>query len=409
MLEPWQQQQRRQQGRLLEFSTDGLPDDSFKDFLSTFPDLGEDGGGAATRVPLMSQMAALSASLNPAAPDRAFLHNAFNIFGAKLPQDPHDVIAADGSAAVAFADAMLRDLGDVVSSDSGAGEHNREYFGNGDLNNFWTATADAAKADPATEDLSGATAFAYGARFGYIYPGSTIVGTDAVDLPRHAAARLDPLRAMEHLLFGYENKGKEEAHHADYTEEDARGDLVKLAKTAVSGGKSVSASIAGKLYKAVRDPRTNTTRLLPVPTPRGALEAGALVRGGYAVSHRTGPASALGGGRRSTFSSDFVQLNLRDVKGVDVDTFLRCRFAGKYLPVHSFNFTQLNDRNEPSRVTVVEVDVRPPGVGHLPLEGVAFLETVVQSGPQRGLPVGLPVAIVLTADAALHAVGMLPA
>ena len=35
--------------------------------------------------------------------------------------------------------------------------------------------------------------------------------------------------------------------------------------------------------------------------------------------------------------------------------------------------------------------------------GVAFLETIVRSGRQRGLPVGLPIPIALTPDAAIYA------
>jgi hypothetical protein len=35
--------------------------------------------------------------------------------------------------------------------------------------------------------------------------------------------------------------------------------------------------------------------------------------------------------------------------------------------------------------------------------GFAFLETIVRSGPQRGLPVGLPIPIALTPDAAIYA------
>ena len=89
--------------------------------------------------------------------------------------------------------------------------------------------------------------------------------------------------------------------------------------------------------------------LFPVEAPKGALEPGMLVGGGYVDVHRTG--------RQTT--CDYARLTLRDVEGLGTETLLRCRFAGHYLPVRSF----LEER-----VRVVEIDFRPPGAGFLPLE-----------------------------------------
>jgi hypothetical protein len=75
--------------------------------------------------------------------------------------------------------------------------------------------------------------------------GILIFGVDTVDLPQHAAARSNPVHAMENLLF---NGDDEQIAHA--------GSLSQVAKAAVASRKSVSASLAGKLYTAVEDPYT---------------------------------------------------------------------------------------------------------------------------------------------------------
>ena len=56
-------------------------------------------------------------------------------------------------------------------------------------------------------------------------------------------------------------------------------------------------------------------------------------------------------------------------------------------------------RRRLGRAVAIEVDASAPAPDCVPLEGVAFVETVVRSGPFAGLPVGAPgVALLLTSD-----------
>ena len=286
-----------------------------------------------------------------AAPSHGFLRNAFSTVSAKVPGHVRDVADAGGRG----------DLhGDFVSSMlDGAGA---EQTGGG-------------------RDE--------GARFGYLFPGSVIVGMDAIDLPEGCAARVDPLRAMDDLLFG----GKA-------GDSSRVGRLAALAREASARGECVAASVSGFIYRARVDPNTGVPALFPVPAPRGALEVGALHCGSYATAHLTDATIPEGGPSRAGSPlgpNSLVRVELNgDVLGGG-DVALRCRFAGHYLPVRMARHDANSDR------TVVEVCVAPPREGFVALEGCAFIETYVASGELRGLPCGFPVPVVLTSDPVVHA------
>ena len=126
----------------------GAAPDGFDHFLDTFID--------EPSVPGGSQYGA-----DPRAPSQDFLRNAFSTFSAKVPGDVLDIADATGDGG------DLRD--DFVSS--------------------------------MLDGADGVDRHGDGARFGYLFPGSVIVGVDAVDLPEGCAARVNPVRAMRDLLF----------------------------------------------------------------------------------------------------------------------------------------------------------------------------------------------------------------
>ena len=274
-----------------------------------------------------------------AAPSHGFLRNAFSTFSAKVPGDVRDIADAGDRG----------DLhGDFVSSMLD-GEQNGGHD--------------------------------EGARFGYLFPGSVVVGVDAVDLPEGCAARVDPLRAADDLLFGKGGRG---------------GQLAAIAREAAARGGCVAASVAGHIYRARVDPNTGVPALFPEPAPRGALERGALRDGSYADAHLTDATPALGPLRHAGANS-LVRVELNgDVLGAG-DVALRCRFAGHYLPITSARYDANLD------CTVAEVCVAPPKEGFVALEGCAFVETYVARGELKGLPCGFPVPIALTSDPGVHA------
>ena len=312
----------------------GAAPDGFDHFLDTFiddPGASEYGAGLA------------ASGGARAAPSQDFLRNAFSTFSAKVPGDVRDIADATG------------DGGDLCDD-------------------FVSSMLDGA---------DGVDRHGDGARFGYLFPGSVIVGVDAVDLPEGCAARTNPVRAMRDLLFDPSGPGG--------------GSLAGLAKEAAATGGVVAASVAGVLYRAGVDPNTGVPALIPAPMPRGALRPGAMATGSYAVAHFTDAEVAHPRGAGRTGSNTLARIELRgDVLGFG-EVAIRCRFAGHYLPVRSAHYDGVRD------VTVCEVCVAPPKDGFVALEGCAFVETYVACGELKGLPCGFPVPLALTSDVGVHA------
>ena len=124
----------------------GVQGDGFDHFLNTFIN------------DPVSVNAGQMAGFDAAPPTHGFLRNAFSTFSAKVPGDVRDIADAG-------------DRGDLHGE-------------------FVSSMLDGQMPDQGE-----------GARFGYLFPGSVIVGVDAVDLPEGCAARVDPLRAMDDLLL----------------------------------------------------------------------------------------------------------------------------------------------------------------------------------------------------------------
>ena len=229
-----------------------------------------------------------------------------------------------------------------------------------------------------------------GARFGYLFPGSVIVGMDAIDLPEGCAARVDPLRAMDDLLFG----GKA-------GDSSRVGRLAAIAREASARGECVAASVAGFIYRARVDPNTGVPALFPVPAPRAPSSPAPSVADPTPSAHLTDATIAEGrpgraGSPLGPNSLVRVELNGDVLGGGDVA--LRCRFAGHYLPVRMARY----DANvEPHRRRGLRGAAAKEGF--VALEGCAFIETYVASGELRGLPCGFPVPVVLTSDPVVHA------
>ena len=207
-----------------------------------------------------------------------------------------------------------------------------------------------------------------GARFGYLVPGSVIVGVDAVDLPEGCAARVDPLRAMDDLLFGKRSRG---------------GRLAAMAREAAARGGCVAASVAGHIYRARVDPNTGFPALFPVPAPRAALEPGALRDGSYAIAHLTDATPGRNGRSGRAGANSLVRLELDgDVLGSGTSRF---GAGSRALPpdhVRTVRRECKHHRRGGLRGAAQE--------GFVALEGCAFLETYVARGELRGLPCGFP-------------------
>lgn len=305
--------------------------DGFDHFLNTF-----------INDPVGVNAGQMGVGFDAAPPTHGFLRNAFSTFSAKVPGDVRDIADAG-------------DRGDLHGE-------------------FVSSMLDGQMPDQGE-----------GARFGYLFPGSVIVGVDAVDLPEGCAARVDPLRAMDDLLFGKRSRN------------GGGGRLAAMAREAAARGGCVAASVAGHIYRARMDPNTGFPALFPVPAPRAALEPGALRDGSYAIAHLTDATPGRNGRNGRAGANSLVRLELDgDVLGSG-DVALRCRFAGHYLPITCARY----DANV--NITVVEVCVAPPKEGFVALEGCAFLETYVARGELKGLPCGFPVPIALTSDPRVHA------
>ena len=443
---------------------------------------------------------------DPSYPTDRFLAGAFSLFAAKFPARADDFAASEPRDA--FADGLLGvharheparrstrafagagrgarhgdvggggDGGDGGGGDGGGGDGGGGENGEGDRGGvrvrFIPANAAAAAAETPTlrsrtrrdgrtsASASARTpsartpsAFAFepldasGARFGYLCASpdddSPCVGTDTIDLPPSALARVDPRRAMERILFaGFaasetktKTKSKTQTRARATPDDEPRTEprtrarasaaaasasagasvlvakpssFSSLATSAFEAGAPVLASVEGVLLEATRG-RDGAPQLRPVteaessPSDAEAFEAspssslppslppplglppGALLNGSRAAVALVGGAGPRG---------CVARVVLRRVPGLDVDVRLRCRFAGHFLPVVAA--TQRGFLRDRTR-TVVDIDASPPAPGFAPLEGAAFLETVAIRGVAAGLPVGQPVPVLLTTD-----------
>ena len=213
-----------------------------------------------------------------------------------------------------------------------------------------------------------------GARFGYLFPGSVIVGVDAVDLPEDAPrawTRFEPWRICfsASVLAG-------------------AGSAAMAGEAAARGG-CVAASVAGP---RARGPQHRVPALFLGARAEGRPRARRPPR--RILRHRASPLTPHPVVTVVTVAqalrNSLVRLELDAATCSFGDVALRCRFAGHYLPI-----TCAPVRRECKHHRTVEVCVAPPKRGFDALRGAPFSRVRDAAAPRsrfvaqpiRGFPV----------------------